>query len=167
MAKVAVQKHAGETQPALALFDDLRKQFEEIQTRAFDLFRQRGSGDGMDLDDWFRAERERFDIPSGELTEDEKAVHVRAAVPGLKAGDLEVDATPFELVVRGETTRRRESKKGEPRFTELSEHRILRRFALPAEINVEEAEARVEDGMLTVDLPKAEPVKRVRVKDAA
>ena len=32
--------------------------FEQIQLRAYEIYFQRGRQDGLDLDDWFQAERE-------------------------------------------------------------------------------------------------------------
>ena len=167
MAKVAIQKHPGVTEPVWSFLNGLRDHYEKIKERAFGLFKQRGGEHGNELDDWLRAERELFEVPSSELAEDDQAIHVRVAVPGLKAGDLEVTATPSELAIRGETTRREEGKKGESRFSEFTQRQMFRRFALPVEIKVERVSAKVEDGMLTIELPKVEPANRVKVDQAA
>jgi len=167
MAKVAIQKHPGVTEPVWSLLEDLREHFVAIKNRAFSLFKERGGEHGRDLDDWLRAERERFEVPSSELTEDDNAIHVRAAVPGLKATDIEITATPCELAIRGHTSRRKESKKGESSFTEFSERQMFRRFALPAEVDVDNVSAKVEDGMLTIEMPKRAPAKKVNVERAA
>jgi hypothetical protein len=39
---------------------------ESIASRAYDIFLQRGSGDGGDVDDWLRAERELSDGRNGQ-----------------------------------------------------------------------------------------------------
>jgi len=41
---------------------------EEIAARAYAVYQQRGGGDGEDLDDWLRAERELLQERSGQLT---------------------------------------------------------------------------------------------------
>ena len=163
MSNVAVQKHKGETKSIWSLFDDTQELFKDLQQRAFNSFQERGGTDGHALDDWFRAERERLEIPMSELTEDEKEIHVRAAVPGLKADDINVTATPGELVIRGETRTRNNGKKGEERFSEFTEKQIFRRYGLPAQINVDKVAANLEDGMLTIDMPKAAPAKQVMI----
>jgi len=49
---------------ALAEIDStVRGQREQIATRAFELFLQRGREDGHDLDDWLQAEREVLGTP--------------------------------------------------------------------------------------------------------
>ena len=170
MSKVQVQKHEEAVTPIWSLFEDMEKQFEQIQKRAFSLFQERGGEEGMDLDDWFRAEREHFEIPPSELTEDEKEIHVRAATPGLKAEDLQVTVTPHELAIKGETSTRDEKKKGKRHFSELTERKVFRRYALPAEVDVEKVTAKLDDGMLLIDMPKvktAEKTKKVEAgKDA-
>ena len=167
MAEVAVQRSQDGTKSIWSVFDDTRKLFDELQTRAFNLFQERGGGDGGALDDWFRAERELLEIPASEMTEDEKEVHVRAAVPGLKAKDIEVTATPREIIIRGETSERNNGKKGKTRFSEFSERKLFRRYELPASVDVDKISADLKDGMLSIDMPKAEPAKKVEVKDKA
>lgn len=167
MAEVAIQKSQDGTKSIWSMFDDTRKLFDELQKRAFGLFQERGGGEGMALDDWFRAERELLDIPASEMTEDEKEVHVRAAVPGLKAKDIEVTATPREIVIRGETSERSNGKKGKTRFSEFSERKLFRRYELPASVDVDKISADLTDGMLTINMPKAEPAKKVEVKNKA
>lgn len=164
MADVAIQKSGDGSKSIWSMFDDTRKLFDDLQERAFSLFQQRGGGDGQALEDWFRAERELLEIPASEMTEDEKEVHVRAAVPGLKAKDIEVTATPHELVIRGETSERNNGKKGETRFSEFSERKMFRRYELPAGVDVDKIKADLQEGMLVIDLPKAEPAKKVEVK---
>jgi len=86
-------------------------------------------------------------------------------VPGLKAEDIEVTATPHELVIRGETSERNNGKKGETRFSEFSERKLFRSYDLPAGVDVDKINADLKDGMLMVDLPKAEPAKKVKVEE--
>jgi HSP20 family protein len=94
-------------------------------------------------------------------------LHVRAAVPGLQAKDIQVTATPREIVIRGETSERNKGKKGEARFSEFSERKMFRRYELPANVNVDKISADLKDGMLVIDMPKAEPAKKVKVEEKA
>ncbi len=167
MSKVAIQKRPEETKSIWSLFDDTERLFNQLQQRAFERFKQRGGGDGMQLEDWLQAEREMLDIPPSELTEDDETLHLRAAVPGLKAKDIAVTATPRELVIRGETSERNNGKKGRTRFSEFSERRLFRSYGLPARVDVDKISADLQDGMLVIDMPKAEPAKRVQVAEAS
>lgn len=167
MSNVAIQKKPDETKSIWSLVEDTQQLFNQLQQRAFQCFTQRGGGDGMALKDWLQAEREMLEIPPSELTEDEKTLHLRAAVPGLKAKDIEVTATPQELVIRGETSERNNGKKGKTSFSEFSEKKMFRRYGLPARVDVDKISADVKDGMLTIDMPKAEPAKKVKIATAA
>ena len=160
---VAVHKKRDETKSIWSLFDDTQQLFNQLQQRAFQRFTERGGEDGMALEDWLQAEREMLEIPPSELTEDEKALHLRAAVPGLSAEDIEVTATPQELVIRGETSQRNSGTKGKARFSDFSEKRLFRRYGLPARVDVDKISAEVKDGMLMIEMPKAEPAKKVQV----
>lgn len=166
MSNVAIQKRPRETKSIWSLFDDTQQLFNQLQQRAFQNFKQRGGGDGMELQDWLQAEREVLEIPPSELTEDDKMLHLRAAVPGLKAKDIEVTATPQELVIRGETSERNNGKKGKTRFSEFSERRLFRSYGLPARVDVDKISADLQDGMLVINMPKAEPAKKVEVAEA-
>lgn len=170
MSKVQVQKHAETSKPVMSLFEDMRKQFDEIQERAFSLFQARGGEDGLDLEDWFRAERELFHIPASDLVEEEDRIRVRAAAPGLQPGDLHVTVTPHELVVQGESSMSAEQTKGTTHYSELSERKLFRRFVLPAVVDPDKTTAKLEDGMLLIEMPKAasrEDAKSVEVSAAA
>ena len=108
----------------------------------------------MALDDWLRAEREKYHMPPSELVEDDKALHLRVAIPGLQAKDVNITATPCELVVRGTASRQEEGKNGKVCFQEISRQQVFRRYGLPAEVDVNRIEAKLADGILSIDLPK-------------
>ena len=167
MANVPVQKSPDGTKSIWSMFDDTRTLFNQLQQRAFSLFQERGGEDGRAHDDWFRAERELLEIPPSEMTEDDKELHVRAAMPGLKAKDIKVTATPREIVIRGETSERNNGRKGQTRFSELSERKIFRRYELPSNVDVDNISADLKDGMLTIDAPKAAPAKAALAKKVA
>ncbi len=86
-------------------------------------------------------------------------------VPGLQKEDVKVtlegDRT---LQISGERTREQEKKTDTWHRVERSHGKFLRRFRLPDNANVESVNAKVENGVLTVTVPKAkkaEPEVRV------
>ena len=92
--------------------------------------------------------------PSVNLWEDEASFHVEAELPGVPRSDLEIEVVVNELTIRGvrKSTRsdtdqvlRRERQSGE----------FSRKIALATEVDVDAVEARLEDGVLRVRLPKA------------
>jgi HSP20 family protein len=86
-------------------------------------------------------------------------------VPGLQKEDVKVtlegDRT---LQISGERTREQEKKTDTWHRVERSHGKFLRRIRLPDNANVESVNAKVENGVLTVTVPKvkkAEPEVRV------
>ena len=72
MSKVAVHKVDPTEPPSASSVHQLRLIFDRIEQRAYELFEQRGSAHGKDLDDWLDAEREYLFVPQGEMVEKER-----------------------------------------------------------------------------------------------
>ena len=165
MQNIAVQKKADAAEPICALFEDTNKLFQQLQERAFHMFEDRGASNGKDIDDWLRAEHEMFEMPPSELTEDETMVHLKAAVAGMKAENLEVRATPRQLVIRGKEESEAEREEGKSHIREFSHKQVYRQYDLPAEVEVDKITASLSEGMLMVEMPKA-PNKQIPVTES-
>jgi HSP20 family protein len=150
MANVVVQK-IGEDKPAPELLKDT---FENIRKRAFELFERRGGAPGGELEDWVQAERDLFWIPRAELAETDTEFKIHVGVPGMDAKNLEVTAQSGEILVRGNTERRIESRGKGVYYSEFGEKSLFRRFDAPDSIDLARVTASVENGMLTVTAPK-------------
>ena len=101
-----------------------------------------------------------------DMYETENEVIVKAAVPGVKPEDIEVTVTGDLLTIKGEF--KTESENGDEK---RNWHRQERRFGsfsrqvtLPAGVNTDACQADFEDGVLTLQLPKAEEAKVKRVQ---
>ena len=142
-------------QPARDSFKRIETALESIRRRAYELFRSRGGTPENDLDDWFRAERELFEVPPGELAENDAAFVVSVATPGFEADQLEVAVEPESVTIRGATERKRESTREKQIYSELTRKELFRRVALPGSIDTTKVKATLTDGLLKVTLPKA------------
>ncbi len=98
---------------------------------------------------------------AAELHESSDEVSVRLEVPGMEPEDLEVQVIDRTLIVSGHKQIRRERKEGRYHITECAYGRFERRLPLPAEVEVDRAEASYHKGVLTLILPKTER-ERVR-----
>jgi HSP20 family protein len=90
---------------------------------------------------------------------------VRAEVPGVAEKDIELSATATTLTLKGQ--RKVEAPKGySTHRTERNSWSFARTFELPAKVDAERVEARLENGVLTVTLPKAPEAqpKQIAVK---
>jgi len=96
---------------------------------------------------------------SVDMYETENEVVVKAAVPGMKADDVQIQVTSEMLTIKGQT---KEDAEVRDKAYRIREHRwgsFERSVGLPTQVISEKAKAEFEDGVLTVTLPKAEEVK--------
>jgi HSP20 family protein len=126
--------------------------FRDMMTfrEAMDRWLQQGiSGTGQLLSN-MRPEAMPIDV-----VERDDSFEVRASVPGVKPEDVEVTMQGERVTVRAES-RGEEERRGdtwlmrEQRFGNLQ-----RSITLPSPVSSEHAEARIENGVLTLRLPKA------------
>ena len=97
--------------------------------------------------------------PAIDLYQDNDNVVVKAALPGLKAEDVEISVTGDTLSLRGEYKQESEKKDATYHIREQRYGSFERTIRLPIDVQTNKAEANFEDGILTITLPKAETVK--------
>lgn len=150
-----------------SIFEEMDQLTQRIANRAFHLFQQRGGFDGLDMNDWFRAESEIFKPVPIAVEEHDGDLVVRAEVPGFEAKELSVRAENNLLTIYGKTDRKTETeKKSRQQYSEMSASEIYRQISLPTAVLAEKATAKLENGVLEIHLPKAAPPKLIEVKAA-
>lgn len=103
-------------------------------------------------------------VPAAEMHETPDAIHLKLEVPGMEAEDLDVQVTAEAVAISGE--RRSETKTEEKGMTR-SEFRygsFRRVIPLPTRIQNDNVEAEYKNGVLNLNLPKAEAEKNRVVK---
>jgi HSP20 family protein len=98
-------------------------------------------------------------LPAIDLYQDDDEVVVKAALPGLKADDVQISITADVLTLRGEFKQQTEQKKTTYHIREQRFGAFERTVMLPMDVQSDKAKADFENGVLTVTLPKAETVK--------
>ena len=96
-------------------------------------------------------------VLAAEVFDDTDMVVVRLEAPGMDKDDFDLKVIDDQLVVRGEKRIERERTKGHYHVTECAYGRFQRTIPLPERVASEKAQARYKNGVLRVDLPKAEP----------
>ncbi len=97
--------------------------------------------------------------PAIDMYQTDDEVVVKAALPGFKADEVQINVTGDVLTLRGEMKHEEEKKE---KAWHIREHRwgaFERSIALPTDVKADKAVADFENGILTVTLPKAEEVK--------
>ena len=149
MSKVPVQKVSDCAKA------EIDQRAEEVRQRAFDLFQARGAEEGRQMEDWLAAEREVFAWPKAELCEKDDAYEIQVALPGFKANEVEVTATPEEIVMRAAS----EHEHAHVVWSEFEAKEVYRRFVLPQPAVVDKVTARLEHGILHIDAPRLPPAQ--------
>jgi HSP20 family protein len=101
-----------------------------------------------------------------DVRENANTYTVYAELPGLRKDDIRVEIEGDEVVISAET-KREEAREGESWiYAERRFGKLQRRVVLPQEIDEAAAEARFNDGVLELTLPKKAPqaVKRIEVR---
>lgn len=90
-----------------------------------------------------------------DVTEDDKAYFVKAELPGVRKEDIEVTINGRQLFIKAEIKQEKEQKKGEKIVHSERYHgEVYRGFTFDQETNAAEAQAKYENGVLHLTLPK-------------
>jgi HSP20 family protein len=98
-------------------------------------------------------------FPSVDLYQTDDEVVVKAALPGLKADEVQISVTGDVLTLKGETRQKHEVNEKAYHLREQRYGAFERRIMLPVDVQSDKAKAEFEDGILTITLPKAEQVR--------
>jgi HSP20 family protein len=98
-------------------------------------------------------------VPAIDLYQTTDEVVVKAALPGLKAEDVNITITADMLTLRGEFKQEDERKDTTYTVRENRSGSFERSMMLPTDVQSDKAKAEFVDGILTITLPKADAVK--------
>jgi HSP20 family protein len=117
--------------------------------RMFDSFLPKANGDS----------EQAVWTPRVDLAESENAYLVHLDVPGMKKEDLEVNFQDGSVTVSG--TRNEQAIGEDANFVRVERRfgRFYRSFDLPKTVDSSKIEAKYEDGVLSIRIPKAEESK--------
>ena len=97
--------------------------------------------------------------PALDAFEDKDKYVVSLEVPGLKKEDLNVVVHDGVLTVSGERKSEKDVKEGTVHRTERIYGKFSRSVSLPSAVKADKVEAAYKDGILTVEVPKADEAK--------
>ncbi len=100
-----------------------------------------------------------WSVPAVDMYQTDNEVVVRAALPGIKADEVQLNVTGEVLTIKGETKQENETKEKAYHIREQRWGAFERSLVLPTEVVADKAKADFENGILTITLPKAEEVK--------
>jgi len=128
----------------MTLRDAMDRLFDDAFTRPFSVSREGGSN---------------WSSPAIDMYQTGDEVVLKAALPGIKPDEVQINVTGDVLTIRGET--KQEAEKQDKSW-QIREHRwgaFERSVRLPTGVIADKAKAEFDNGILTISLPKSEEVK--------
>jgi HSP20 family protein len=106
-------------------------------------------------------------LPAVNVSENESDFRIEVAAPGMRKEDFKVSIENGRLVVTSERKDEiKDEKKGNYSRHEFSYESFQRSFAIPQDVvNADKIEAKYNDGILHITLPKREEVKPKPAKE--
>ena len=121
--------------------------------------------------EWFEADNGFFgrtlSVPAVNVEENKDHYMVSIAAPGLKKQDFKIDIEGNMLSISCEKEEKHEEKEAKYTRKEYNYSSFCRSFTIPDEVRKEKIEAKYEDGVLKLLLPKKEEAKKSSAKQIA
>jgi HSP20 family protein len=102
-------------------------------------------------------------VPAFEVRETPEAYKFMADLPGVKENELEVQLTGNRITISGKREAEIDEKKESCFVYERSYGMFTRTFALPDGVDVDHVVARLENGVLTIVVPKKPEVQPKKI----
>lgn len=101
-------------------------------------------------------ERNVFFTPRVDVKETDKQFEIHVALPGLKKEEIAIEVVKQVLTISGERKLKNENKEDKFHMVENFYGKFSRSFSLPENVDASHIQASYIDGMLLVEIPKAE-----------
>ncbi|HUP42089.1 MAG TPA: Hsp20/alpha crystallin family protein, partial [Thermoanaerobaculia bacterium] len=98
-------------------------------------------------------------MPAVNIRETDGAFYVEAELPGMTKDDIEITLENNMLKLSGERRFEKDTKEESYHRVERSYGSFLRTFSLPSQVSAEGVKASFKEGVLTIEIPKAEEAK--------
>lgn len=134
------------------------RELEEIRERMLDL-----------VDPLFPLSRRKMAAEGGvwappiEVYEEKDKYVIKADLPGLNKEDIDVAVSKNVLTIKGERKAEKESQEKDYYYCERYYGNFLRSISLPGSVDANKIVATYKDGILSLELPKAEEEKEKKI----
>jgi len=98
-------------------------------------------------------------VPAVDITETDERYVITAEAAGITKDDVTVETKNNLLTIRGEKRNERSEEKENVRWVERRYGSFSRSLSLPTDANADQISASFKDGVLTIEIPKAEAEK--------
>ncbi len=131
------------------------------------------------FDEWFRSPKRwprhgAYHLPAVrqpvlDIEDTGKNIEIRAEIPGIPKENIDIKLTENNLEISAKSQTEKEEKGREYYHRERSFHSFYRNIPLPTEVEQSKADAKLENGILKIIIPKRKPkteekVHKVKIK---
>lgn len=103
--------------------------------------------------------RDGWSVPAIDMYQTDDEIVVKAALPGVKADEVQINITGEVLTLKGEIKHEEDKQEKAWHIHEQRYGSFERSVVLPTDVVADKAKAEFENGILTITLPKADEVK--------
>lgn len=103
--------------------------------------------------------RDGWSVPAIDMYQTDDEIVVKAALPGVKADEVQINITGEVLTLKDEMKHEEEKEEKAWHIREQRYGSFERSIVLPTDVVADKAKADFENGILTITLPKADEVK--------
>lgn len=111
-------------------------------------------------EDWLKAEGKLI----VDIYETDKDLVIEAPIAGVSSDDIEISLEKDLLIIKGKREKGDDKEKRKYLLQECYWGPFSREIILPVEVNSAKAEAEVNNGMLTIKIPKVKKPKNGKIK---
>lgn len=119
------------------------------------------------FDDMYPEDTDSLSMPL-ELKDKKDTYEVKAELPGVKKEDLDIDLNNHYLTIKAKKIEEKEENEDSYKKSEFNYGEFSRSVYLPQEVDVEKIDAKLEHGILKLNIPKLEKehdkVRKITVK---
>ena len=148
-------RHEEAVSPFEALRREIDRLFEDFRPAGWRMALRRHSAFELG---WPRLEGWQLN-PAMDMVEKDAAFEITAELPGIDEKNVEIRLANGNLTIRGEKQEVKEEREKEYHLSERCYGAFQRMFRVPDGVHVDRIEAKVEKGVLTVNLPEAPGAK--------
>ena len=103
--------------------------------------------------------RDGWSVPAIDMYQTDDEIVVKAALPGIKTDEVQINITGEVLTLKGEMKHEEDKKEKAWHIHEQRYGSFERSIVLPTDVVADKAKAEFDNGILTITLPKADEVK--------
>ena len=97
--------------------------------------------------------------PKFEVLNIDESYIVRADLPGLTKKDISIEVSDNIVTISGDRKNEHTQDNSQYRYSELSYGSFSKSFTLPEDSIEDKINAKMKDGVMTIEVPRMEPVK--------